>query len=224
MKNLLIIILVCVSGRLFADDLLLRDGAILQNVTIISADPVRMLIAHDGGGCQVKYTDLASNVLSAQQRATMESKLEEYVERRARIDQYQLEKKIFEQGQLEKGLILFEDHWMSPAERQELLVQREKKSLELEKLRLELAKEKVELQKQELLARQGDQLLEPPRSSYFFYSSGHVGNRWCGYGHPGYSWRSNKRGTWNSIGRTPGVNISVSSRRRSVVHESGSLE
>ncbi|RKX46125.1 MAG: hypothetical protein DRP64_03685 [Verrucomicrobia bacterium] len=72
-----------------------------------------MLIVHDGGGCQVGYADLAPDSLSAQQRNTIEEKLTEYVDRKARREQLQLEQKAFEQAQRGKGLVLFEGNWMS---------------------------------------------------------------------------------------------------------------
>lgn len=170
MKHVLMIMLLCSIQNLFASQLVANDGTVFQNVIIISADPVRMLIVHDGGGCQVEYSDLAPNTLSSQQRETVAVKIAEYVERQAKYEQLKLEQKTFEQAQRGKGLILFEDNWMKPAEREDMLARRELKKLERERLLLELELQKAELRQERALAEQNERLLEPPRqtSSYYY--------------------------------------------------------
>jgi len=226
MKKSMIIALLCACRLVSAESLLLGNGTEYRNVTIISADPVRMLIVHDGGGCQVDYTELAPNALSAQQRKTVEVKLAEHVERTARIKQLQLEQKAYEQAQREKGLILFEGDWMKPADRQEILASRELDRLEQERLRVKLEKEKLELRKAQRLAEEGDRLLEAPkRSTYTYYYSYPVRSTHCGCRdsrHCSHSSKYYRSGNWNSSCRTAGgLSLSFSSSGNSISYSTG---
>jgi hypothetical protein len=164
-----------------ADNLVTLEGTIYENVTIVSANPERMLIVHDGGGCQVEYADLAGP-LSAEQRKTVEEELKVYAERQVRIERLRQEaeakrvaEEAFAQAQRDKGLILFEGDWMKPADRQEVLAARELDRLEQERVRVELEKQKAELRKAQLLAEQERQRLEAQRKAsrrtYTYYYS-----------------------------------------------------
>ena len=192
MKNIVIFTLLCGSQLLFAADLETLDGTVFQNVTIISADPERMLIVHGGGGCQVEYADLAPGALSSQQRMAVEKGLKEYAERRIRLEQLRkkaemlrVEQKAFVRSQQEKGLILFEGDWMKPVDKQEVLASRELGRLERERLSVELALQKAELRKEQLLVEQEQQRLNEHRRSsqisfYYSYPSRSLG---CGCSH-----------------------------------------
>lgn len=204
-----------------ADNMTTLDGTVFRNVVIISADPVRMLIVHDGGGCQIDFVDLVPDSLTPRQRREVEAGIREYTGRKAKMERLRLEKETFELAQRKKGLVPFEDGWMTPAEKQELLARRELHQLERERLRLELEEKKAERRKQELLARKGDELLTPPRQSYFLYSSGYYSSTWCGC-HPAlncnHSSKTYGRRSWipacpNEVGRgisfsSGGVSIS----------------
>jgi hypothetical protein len=170
MKKLILAVLLFGSHAVLAGNILTRDGTLYRNVTIISADPERILIVHDGGGCQIQYADLAEGALSVKQRNTVEEKLKEYIARKARLEQLKLEKEAFEQEQLAKGLILFEGNWMKPADRQDLLARRALAKLEKERLAVELEKQKAELRKAQVLEQQERQRLEEYRNSRRSYS------------------------------------------------------
>jgi hypothetical protein len=211
MKNRMIIALLCGSQLLFADNLETREGTVFQDVTIISADPERMLIVHVGGGCQVKYTDLVLGALSDQQRKAIENGLKEYTERQIRLEQLRqkaeilrIEQEVFARSQQEKGLILFEGDWMKPVDRQEVLASRELERLERELLSVELAKQKAELRKEQLLVEQEQQRLNAYRRSrnisfYYSYPSRSIG---CGCGNPGRCRHSSSSYTGNSFHST----------------------
>jgi len=215
MKHVLMIMLLCSIQNLFADQLVANDGTVFQNVIIISADPVRMLIVHDGGGCQVEYSDLAPNTLSFQQRETVAVKIAEYVERQSKHEQLKLEQKAFEQTQRGKRLILFEDNWMKPAEREDMQARRELQKLERERLLLELEKQKVELRKEQALAKQNERLLEPPRHTYSYYYGYY---RPCRPRPEHYE----HRGRVSGCGSTGGLTYSFTSSPNSVYLESRS--
>lgn len=180
MKALMFILLFS-AGFVFADDLLTKEGTVYENVTIISADPVRMLIVHDGGGYQLKYTDLAEGTLSSNQKSAIADGLKEYAQREIRIEDARAAAEIaradheaFEQAQRERGLIQFEDAWMTPQDRQDILAGRELDRLKQERLAVELEKEKADLRRSQLLAEQEQAHLityEQPRtivySSYY---------------------------------------------------------
>ncbi len=170
MKIRLIVMALCMVQGLFAESLVAKDGTIFKNVAIVSADPVRMLIVHDGGGSQIDYADLVPDGLSPQQRNVVAEKLTEHTERKARHEQLKLEQEAFELAQQKKGLILFERNWMKPVEREDILARRELQKFERERMSLELETQKVELRKQQALAEQNKQLLEPPRQTYYYYS------------------------------------------------------
>lgn len=219
MKTLIFSVILFAGMLVGAENLSLSDGSQYRNVTIISADPVRMLIVHDGGGCQVEYTDLAPDALSEQQRKRVAIKLAEHVERTARIEQLKLEQKAFEQAQREKGLILFEDSWMKPADRQDILASRELDRLEQERLRVELEKQKLELRKAQQLAEQGDRLLKEPNrlSQIYYYRYPVRGTYHCGCRDSRYcihSSRYYRSGSWSSSCRTTGgLNFTYSGRK-----------
>ena len=200
MRNLLILTILCAAQGLFAESVMTLDSTVYRNVTIVSANLERMLIVHDAGACQVEYTELASGTLSPEQRKTIESKLTEYIERTARIEKFQLEKEEFELAQREKGLIQFEDSWMKPLERDEMLAGRELLKLEKERLYLELEMKKAELRKEQVLAEQGDRLLEPPSRSYIIYSSGLSRGRWNNKGYCTPLVPDSTYSSWNNRG------------------------
>ena len=195
MKTWLTILVVLGCGLVQAGTLLLKNGTELHHVTIISADPEQMLIVHDGGGCQVKYSELAPDSLSTEQRSLVETLLKKHVERQARLEELRIEKEVFEKAQLEKGLVLFEGNWMSPEERQQILTLREAAKLERERMTLALEKQKLELQQAELKAAEGDRLLGAPetRSTFITYT----GRNWS-------SWRRYNNG-WFYYG--PGCHV-----------------
>lgn len=169
--EVVVALLLCGAYPLLAEELVLENGKVFRNVTIVAADPERMLIVHDGGGCQVAYADLAPDALSASQRKAVEEGLREHLARKERMERLRLEREQFEAAQREKGLILFEGVWMKPAERQEILASRELQDLEKERMRLELEKQQAELRREEMLAAQERQRLEAQRSSSisFYY-------------------------------------------------------
>lgn len=154
MKIIVIVALLIGSRAVFAEDLSLQDGVVYRNVTIISADPESILIAHDGGGCQVKYADLVPDSLSTLQKKAIADGLKEYAGRKIKLETLELEREDFAAAQREKGLILFEGDWMKPADRQEILASRELDKLEQERARIELEKQKAELRNQQLLNEQ----------------------------------------------------------------------
>lgn len=160
MKNILIALLVASAVSAWAENLSAQDGKVYRNVTIVSADPERMLIVHDGGGCQVYFKDLVPDSLTAEQRTTVEEELKYHVTREKRMEQLRIEKEAFELMQREKGLIQFEGNWMTPADQQNLLAEREKQRLNLERLRVQLAKEKAALEKERLETEQARRALD----------------------------------------------------------------
>jgi len=170
------IILGCCLAQ--AENLQLKNGSVLKNTTIISADPERMLIVHDGGGQQIEYAELERNSITPAQRVKIEGLLKKYAERKRKRQELLLQQQAFEKAQMEKGLVLFEGNWMSPADRQQLLTLREVARLEQQRMKLELAQEKIELKKAELKARQGDELLDGPAKSIIF----NTGRTWPSYG------------------------------------------
>ncbi len=191
MKKLILIALMCISQISVSENLVTLDGTVYKNATIISADPERMLIVHDGGGCQVEYADLAGP-LSAEQRKTVEEELKVYAERQVRMERLRQEaeakrvaQEAFVQAQRDKGLILFEGDWMKPADRQEILAARELDRIEQEQVLMELEKQKAELRKEQLMAEQERQRLEEYRRSrrtyyYYSYPSSRVSTGCCG--------------------------------------------
>lgn len=143
-----------------ADNLTAKDGTVYRNVTIVSADPDRMLVVHDGGGCQVYFKDLADHSLTADQRKTVEEELRYYVKRTQRLEKIRAEQEAFELVQREKGRIEFEGGWVTPFEREEILLNREERKLELERKRIQLAKEKAQLEQELLQTEKARYLLE----------------------------------------------------------------
>ena len=173
MKTRLLIILIAAAGlSALADDLSLKDGTVLRNATVISADPERLLVVHDGGGCQVKHADLAADSLTPALKRTIEDSLRAHVERARRLEQARTERRVFEDNQRAKGFIEFEGEWMPPSEREKILQARKTAVLEREKLRVEIAKRQAELEEEELQTARARQLLEGDRnqSSITIYS------------------------------------------------------
>ena len=154
----IISILCCLSVS--AENLTAKDGTVYHNVTIISADPDRMLIVHDGGGCQVNFKDLKPDSLTVEQRNKVEGELRYYVLRTKRLEMIRLEKEVFEAEQRQKGLVEFEGGWVTPLEREGILIGRAARKVELERKRVQLAKEKAELEKQQLQTEKARYLLE----------------------------------------------------------------
>lgn len=220
MKKRMIIILLCGIQAAFAEQLVTRDGITYEDVTIVSVDPERMLIVHNGGGCQVEYTALVPGSLTARQLKAIEMGLKDYVTRTARREEVRLEKETFALAQREKGLILFEENWMKPAERQEMMALRELQKLERERLHIELEKQKVELRQAQLLAEQEqlrrDESRKSRRSSFSYYYSTPVRRSRCGCSHPGWCRHSSsqyKSGNWSSSHwNSSGLNIHYSRR------------
>jgi hypothetical protein len=143
-----------------ADNLQTLSGQVYKNVTIISADPDRMLIVHDGGGCQVNFKDLKPDSLTSAQRTKVEEELEYFVQREKRLEKMRLETEEFEEAQRQNGLVAFEGGWVTPVQREEILQNREQNKLELERQRVALAKERAELEKEQLQTEKARYLLE----------------------------------------------------------------
>ncbi len=187
LKKVLYILALTLGFSSIADDLTVKDGAVYRNVTIISVNPDQMLIVHDGGGCQVKFKDLIPHSLTAEQRQKVEEELQYYTKRQARIEKAAAERKAFADTQRAKGLIEFEGTWMTPLEKEELLMNREERKLDLERQRLQLAKEQAALEKERLETARARYLLEGDKSrrsstiTVGYFSSFH---RTRGYWHP----------------------------------------
>lgn len=159
-------------------------GTVFHNVTIISADPERMLIVHDGGGCQVDFKDLKTDSLTPEQRTKVEKELRYYTQRAKRQELIRLETEEFEAEQRQKGLVEFEGGWVTPLEREEILISREERKVELERKRVQLAKEKAELEKQQLQTEKARYLLEGESrrgTTYITYGYTSSFRRDCGY-------------------------------------------
>ncbi len=230
MKKLILMALLCGSQISIADTLVTLDGTVYENVTIVSADPERMLIVHDGGGCQVEYADLAE-ALSVKQRKVVEEELKNYADRQVRMERLRQEaeakrlaQEAFVRAQREKGLVLFEGDWMKPADRQELLAARELDRIKRERLQVELEKQKAELRKAQLLAEQERQRLEASRTSrrvstyYYSYPGTRVSARCCGTA----SCRHKGGRTYSSHRYPSGFNVSLSTGGGSISYRSGS--
>lgn len=180
MKNLMIIALCCASQLVFAEDLRTKEGTVYKDVTILSANPARLMIVHAGGGCQVEYANLDSDTLSETQWEAIEEGLKVSSARTLRMEQLQrtaeelrVKQENFKEEQLDKGLILFEGHWMKPADRQELMANRALQRMEQERLSIQLEKEKAELRRAQYLAEQEKQRLveyQKSRRSFSYYS------------------------------------------------------
>ncbi|MDF7800673.1 hypothetical protein P4C99_14440 [Pontiellaceae bacterium B1224] len=153
-KTILCIIFLVSALHAGAADLQTSSGVVFKNVTIISADPDRMLIVHDGGGCQVEFKDLKPDSLTVEQRSKVEEELRYYTQRSKRLEKIRLETEEFEAEQLQKGLVEFEGGWVTPLERENILIAREERKVELERKRIQLAKEKAELEKLKLQERE----------------------------------------------------------------------
>ena len=178
MKRPLMIILLVAGLQTSADDLYTKDGSVYRNVRLVSADPVRMLIVYDGGGCQVNHADLKPETLTPALRKQIEELLVEHAALEKRREELRLAKEAFDLAQREKGLVQFEGEWMAPLEREKILLMREKEKLERERQQIELAKQKEELRRQELETERARDLLEgqPHAVQFVDYSSSHV--RW----------------------------------------------
>ena len=108
-----------------------------------------MLIVHDGGGCQVEFKDLAE-ALSVEQRRMVEEELRYYVERTEWLEKVKAEREAFEMAQREKGRVEFEGAWVTPLEREKIVLNRAEQKLELERKRLQLVQEKAAFEKEQL--------------------------------------------------------------------------
>ena len=180
MKKTLVFLLFAVLNVNAAEMLRLQNGTVFKNVIIIGAEPERMLIAHDGGGCQVNYAALVPDSLTKTQREAIEQGLRDYADREIKREELKLEQATlrlaeaeFAEAQRAKGLILFEDSWMKPADRQEIMALRELDRIALERQEVELAKEKAVLQKELFLAEQERLALEAQsrnRTTYIYTS------------------------------------------------------
>jgi hypothetical protein len=178
----------------YADNLQLANGTVFKNVTIISADPDRMLIVHDGGGCQVDFKALIPDSLTTEQRMKVEEELSYYVLRTKRLEIIRLEAEEFAAAQRQKGLIEFEDGWVTPVQREEILQNREQSKLELERQRVVLAKERAALEKEQLQTEKARALLEGESqrgTTYFTYGYTSSFNRDCFYPMPYRHGRAN---------------------------------
>jgi hypothetical protein len=181
MKRLAMVALLMVFRIAGAEDLTAVDGTVYRNVKIISADPERMLVVHDGGGCQVEFADLVPESLTRAQRAEVERLLKTHVERQERREKLRIEKEAFELAQRQKGLVLFEGNWMTPTDQQKIITLREVAKLERERMKMELEQQRVALKTAQLKANQGDKLLEGDRNrqSTVFYT----GRNYPSFGH-----------------------------------------
>lgn len=189
MKKLLAILVSFSCLAAWADDLKTKDGTVYKNVTIVSAKPEHMLIVHDGGGIQVYFKDLVPDSLTAEQRKIVEREIKIYAERADRLEKARIEREAFELAQREKGLIEYEGIWMTPLEKEELLLKREERRLELEKQRLLLAQEKAALEREKLETERARYLLEGESNRgrttiTYGYSSSYRGD--CYYVRPHY--------------------------------------
>ncbi|MDF7806722.1 hypothetical protein P4E94_04675 [Pontiellaceae bacterium B12219] len=172
-KYMCVFFILLIGGSVVhADNLQLSNGTVFKNVTIISADPDRMLIVHDGGGCQVDFKDLKPDSLTAGQRVKVEDELRYYALRTRRMELIRLQTEEFEAEQRRKGLLQFEDGWVTPAQRENILQKREERKLELERQRVALAKERAALEKEQLQTEKARALLEGETqrgTTYFTY-------------------------------------------------------
>jgi hypothetical protein len=223
MKMTLVFLLFAVLNVTAAESLRLQDGTVYKNVIIIGANPEKMLVAHDGGGCQVNYEALAPDSLTQTQRESIEQGLRVYADREFRREALKQEQAAlrlteaeFAEAQRTKGLILFEDQWMKPADRQEVMALRALDRLELERQKLEIAKEEAVLQKELLLAERERQALEAQsrNETTYIYTSGPSYSRHPSYCAPTYqkgkSRHTNQR-TYSSGRGSGGVSVSFSS-------------
>jgi hypothetical protein len=90
----------------------------------------------------------------------VEKELRNYVERKDRLEKLRLEKEEFELAQREKGLVKFEGGWLTPLEREEVLLHRKERLLELDRKRVQLAREENELEKERIQTDRARFLLE----------------------------------------------------------------
>ena len=231
MKKTLVFLLFAVLNVNAAEMLRLQNGTVYNNVLIIAAGPERMLIAHDGGGCRVNYAALVPDSLTKTQREAIEQGLRDYADREIRREELKQEQAalrlaeaVFADAQRAKGLILFEDSWMKPADRQEIMALRDLDRLALERQKIEIAKEKAALQKELRLAEQERQALEARsrnRTTYI-YTSRPLYSR-----HQSYCVPTHRRGssrntnicsqrTYSSGRGSSGVSISFSSGNASI--------
>lgn len=171
MKEILVVAALAVVSHACADNLYTREGSVYRNVKLVSADPERMLIVHDGGGCQVRHADLKPDSLSPGLRQQIERLLVEHAEHVERREELRLAKAEFEQRQREKGLIEFEGAWMAPTEREQILLMREKQRLERERAAVELARQKEELRKKKLETDRARYLLDAESDGYRYVKS-----------------------------------------------------
>lgn len=217
MKACFLILVLFIPLLGWAEDMTLLDGSVLKNVTIISADAERLLLVHDGGGQQIEYAQLKA--ITPAQRVKIESLLKKYAERKEKREELLFQQKAFEQTQLEKGLVKFEDNWITPSERQQILTLREVARLERERMQIELAQQKVELRQAELEAQQGDELLSGPssRSSFIYYT----GRNWPAFGRNGGVFTYAGSGYWfpgytpfggRACFRSSGISVGIGAR------------
>lgn len=182
--------------RAGAADLQTVKGVVFHNVTIISADPDRMLIVHDGGGCQVAYKDLKPDSLTPDQREKVEEELNDYTQRSKRLEKIRMETEVFEAEQRQKGLLKFEGGWVSLQELEEIVIAREERKIDLERKRVQLAKEKAELEQQRLQTEKARYLLEGESrrgTTYITYGYTSRSSRNCFYPTPyRYGWHGSK--------------------------------
>ncbi len=187
MFRICVILGLCSCLTVQAADWTVKNGTVFRNVSVISADPDSVLIVHDDGGCQVKYSDLMPGSLTESQRAQIEQDLKVYAERQAAIARAEAERKAFETAQRSKGLVEFEGAWMKPLEKEELLLKREERWLAIERGRLQLAREKAALQKEQLANERARYLLEgDPRTTTLSVTYSSVFDRSGGYLRPHY--------------------------------------
>lgn len=201
MKTTILSIIFLVSAlRAGAADLQTVKGIVFHNVIIISADPDRMLIVHDGGGSQVAFKDLKPDSLTPKQRNKVEEELRYYSQRRKRLEKIRLEAEVFEAEQRQKGKVEFEGGWVTPLEREEILIAREERKFEQERRRVQLAKEKSELEKQQLQTEKARYLLEGESrggTTYISYGYTSRSRRDCHYPVP-YNFGRECSGSGNS--------------------------
>jgi hypothetical protein len=205
MKSILIAFIAIGCFTTWADNLTTKGGKVYQNVTIVSANPERMLVVHDGGGCQVDFKNLADHSLTAEQRKTVEEELRYYVKRTERLERVRAEREAFEMAQREKGRVEFEGGWVTPMEREEILLNRAERKVELERKRVLLAKERAELEKELLQTERARNLLEGESrrgTTYVSYGYYRPYRRDCVYPdpyryEPDCSWRKNDRSMLN---------------------------
>jgi len=133
-----------------ADDLMLLDGRVLQEVAVVAANEERLLIAYAGGGLQVRrdevdwtqLTEALKEDIRLEEQATARRRAERAV-RAAEQEALRREEAAFAAEQRARGLVFYEGEWMSVEAKDQLLLKREEARLVLEKEQRELERQRL---------------------------------------------------------------------------------